>query len=51
MKQMEDDTSTSIRNDPAFSWLERSTRQLDQYSRAVRWVLTVTEQEEDHHEQ
>jgi hypothetical protein len=27
--------------DPTFSWLQRTTRELDQYARAVRWVLTV----------
>jgi hypothetical protein len=29
--------------DPAFRWLQQSLRELDQYSRAIRWVLTVTE--------
>ena len=50
VKQIEADRSTPLRADPAFGWLERSTRQLDQYGRAVRWVLTVTEPKEDHHE-
>jgi hypothetical protein len=27
--------------DPSFGWLQRTTRELDQYARAVRWVLTV----------
>ncbi|MBC5816003.1 MAG: hypothetical protein GIW97_05625 [Candidatus Eremiobacteraeota bacterium] len=49
VKQIETHRSSPIRKDPAFGWLERSTRQLDQYVRAVRWVLTVTEHEEDHH--
>ena len=50
VKQIETNRSNPIRKDPAFGWLERSTRQLDQYARAVRWVLTVTEHEEDHRE-
>ena len=49
VKQTPSGNGTPIRTDPAFGWLERSIRQLDQYARAVRWVLTVTEQE-DHHE-
>lgn len=48
VKQMETGGSTAFRKDAAFGWLERSIRQLDQYARAVRWVLTVTEQEEHH---
>ncbi|MDQ6929093.1 MAG: hypothetical protein M3126_00315 [Candidatus Eremiobacteraeota bacterium] len=50
VKQIEADRGNPLRNDPAFGWLERNTRQLDQYGRAVRWVLTVTQPEEDHHE-
>ena len=34
---------TSERSDPAFLWLGRTVRELDQYARALRWVLTVTE--------
>jgi hypothetical protein len=29
------------RSDPAFRWLRRTVRELDQYARALRWVLTV----------
>jgi hypothetical protein len=29
--------------DEACRWLQQSLRELDQYSRAIRWVLTVTE--------
>lgn len=50
VKHIQSNRSSPIRKDPAFGWLERSTRELDQYVRAVRWVLTVTEHEEDHHE-
>jgi len=35
--------SHCARNHAAFAWLRRNTKELDQYSRAVRWVLTVTE--------
>jgi hypothetical protein len=31
------------RADPAFAALKRAARELDQYARALRWVLTVTE--------
>ncbi len=34
------------REDPAFNALQRSLRELDQYARAIRWVLTVTESED-----
>ncbi len=27
--------------DSSFAWLQRTTRELEQYARAVRWVLTV----------
>jgi hypothetical protein len=27
--------------DSSFAWLQRTTRELDQYARALRWVLTV----------
>jgi hypothetical protein len=40
--------------DPSYAWLLRTTRELDQYARAVRWVLTVDEgrlaAERDEHE-
>jgi hypothetical protein len=29
--------------DNAAGWLRRTVRELDQYARAIRWVLTVTE--------
>lgn len=29
--------------DTATGWLRRTVRELDQYARAIRWVLTVTE--------
>ena len=33
------------RSDPTFRRLARIARELDQYARALRWVLTVTERE------
>ncbi len=30
-------------HDPSFAWLARTTRELEQYARAVRWVMTVEE--------
>ncbi len=30
-------------NDASAGWLIRTTQELDQYARAIRWVLTVTE--------
>ena len=44
LKQIETAGSNPVRTDTAFGWLSRCIRQLDQYARAVRWVLTVTEQ-------
>ncbi|MBD5656478.1 MAG: hypothetical protein IAI50_15045 [Candidatus Eremiobacteraeota bacterium] len=29
--------------DKPFGWLQRTTRELEQYARAVRWVMTVDE--------
>jgi hypothetical protein len=31
--------------DATFLWLARTARELDQYGRALRWVLTVTERD------
>jgi len=41
VKQVENHGSTERRADPAFRRLRRSVRELDQYARALRWVLTV----------
>ncbi len=43
MKQFEATASSAQRSDPAYLWLRRTARELDQYGRAVRWFLTVTE--------
>jgi hypothetical protein len=31
--------------DVSTGWLRRTIKELDQYSRAIRWVLTITEKE------
>ena len=36
----------TFKEEPGFRALDRSLRELDQYARAIRWVLTVTESEE-----
>ena len=41
VKQVETASGTEERADPAFRWLRRTVRELDQYARALRWVLTV----------
>src|ERR1700694_3454855 len=41
VKQVESTSGTEERADPAFRWLRRTVRELDQYARALRWVLTV----------
>ena len=41
VKQVESLAGSEERSDPAFRWLRRTVRELDQYARALRWVLTV----------
>ena len=41
VKQVEARSGTEQRSDPAFRRLRRTVRELDQYARALRWVLTV----------
>lgn len=33
----------SVPKDPAFGWLRRTLKELDQYARAIRWIMTVIE--------
>jgi hypothetical protein len=42
MKQIASATGTS-KEDTTTGWLRRTLQELDQYARAIRWVLTVTE--------
>lgn len=43
VKRIESDPRSSQRSAASFTWLKRTVRELDQYARAMRWVLTVTE--------
>lgn len=42
VKQREEAAGSEERSDPAFGRLRRTSRELDQYARALRWFLTVT---------
>jgi hypothetical protein len=41
VKQVESAAGSEERSDPAFRRLRLTVRELDQYARALRWVLTV----------
>jgi hypothetical protein len=43
VKRTDDEPGTTVRSDSAYLWLKRTARELDQYARALRWVLTVSE--------
>ncbi len=43
LKQFEATADSTARSDPAYLWLRRTARELEQYARAVRWFITVTE--------
>ena len=43
LKELERAKRAPLRKDEAFRWLQRSLRELDQYARAIRWVITVSE--------
>lgn len=42
-KQFPDRRGSGGQGDTAAGWLRRTVKELDQYARAIRWVLTVTE--------
>jgi hypothetical protein len=42
-KQFATGRSKDVKEDTATGWLRRTVQELDQYARAIRWVLTVTE--------
>ena len=42
-KHLESTGGSELRADPTFGWLRRTLKELDQYARAIRWVITVTE--------
>ncbi len=43
VKRIDADPSSSPRTAPSFRFLKRTVRELDQYARAMRWVMTVTQ--------
>ncbi len=45
VKRVELDTRRTERSAASFRALKRSVRELDQYARAMRWVMTVTQQD------
>jgi hypothetical protein len=45
VKALERNRTTRGGSDESFRWLQRSVRELDQYARAIRWVVTVSENE------
>ena len=46
-KQFPAGASTAEEEEIAAGWLRRTVQELDQYARAIRWVLTVTETERE----
>lgn len=42
-KQLPAGRGKQQQEDAVTGWLQRTVRELDQYARAIRWVLTVTE--------
>jgi hypothetical protein len=42
-KQLPPNRGSDGQEDVAAGWLRRTVKELDQYARAIRWVLTVTE--------
>ena len=47
VKHLERTRTTRGGRDESFRWLQRSVRELDQYARAIRWVMTVSERESE----
>lgn len=45
-KQLTRNKNDLFKQEPGVRALERTLRELDQYARAIRWVLTVTESED-----
>jgi hypothetical protein len=41
LREHDDSRGKRAVHDPSFAWLLRTTRELEQYARAVRWVMTV----------
>jgi hypothetical protein len=45
VKRIDTDPHSTYRTAASFRSLKRTVRELDQYARAMRWVMTVTEQD------
>ena len=43
--ELDDAEGRKVNGDATFRWLARTAKELDQYGRALRWVLTVTERD------
>ena len=43
LRRIDDSRNKRAVYDPSYAWLLRTTRELDQYARAVRWIMTVDE--------
>ncbi len=43
LRRIDDSRGKRAVYDPSYGWLLRTARELDQYARAVRWVMTVEE--------
>jgi len=45
IRETDDAEGRKAGEDATFRWLARTAKELDQYGRALRWVLTVTERD------
>jgi hypothetical protein len=45
VRRFDDAEGRKFDEDATFRWLARTAKELDQYGRALRWVLTVTERD------
>jgi hypothetical protein len=45
IREFDDAEGRKSGEDATFRWLARTAKELDQYGRALRWVLTVTERD------
>jgi len=45
IRETDDAEGRKVSDDATFRWLARTAKELDQYGRALRWVLTVTERD------
>jgi len=45
IRELDDAEGRKVSDEATFRWLARTAKELDQYGRALRWVLTVTERD------